>query len=152
MNVAHPSTSPQAATGYSFPRDVDGIDFVETVERVVQARKREGFGVLTEIDVQTTMKAIPGIEGRTYRIVGACNPPLARRSLQGEPDIGRPPPCNAVLHEKADGRVIIGFMDLVAVLQPTSNATVAEVAHEGRARMRRIKDALLAADTDGTSG
>ncbi|MEO8123168.1 MAG: DUF302 domain-containing protein [Burkholderiales bacterium] len=152
MNVARISTSPQAETGYGFSCNIDGVDFVDAVERVVQALKREGFGVLTEIDVQATMKAKLGIEGRAYRILGACNPPLAHRALQAEPDIGLLLPCNVVLREEADGRVIVSFMDPVAVLQMTSNAEIAEVAHEVRARMRRVMDSLLEANTNGASG
>ena len=137
------STPP--ASSYGFHCVLQPQAFAQGVALVTEALKTEGFGILTEIDVQATMKAKLGIDGRPYRILGACNPPLAHRALEAEPDIGLLLPCNVVVREDADGRLIVGFMDPVAVLQMTSNPEVASVAHEVRQRLERVRSALVGA-------
>ena len=147
MNETHKTAAPAKGTAYGFGCKLKGQDFAVAVTRVTEALKAEGFGVLTEIDVQATMKAKLGIDGLPYRILGACNPPLAHQALQAEPDIGLLLPCNVVVREEAGGQLVVGFMDPIAVMQMTGNAEVAKVAHEVHERLQRVMASLLAATT-----
>ncbi|MES9848106.1 MAG: DUF302 domain-containing protein, partial [Candidatus Thiodiazotropha sp.] len=114
---------------YSFKTSVEGdLERVET--RVVEALKNEGFGVLTEIDVQATMKMKLGIDKRPYKILGACNPSLANQAIDAEPDIGLLLPCNVVIRQEENGGITVAFMDPVAVLQLVEGEKIADMARD----------------------
>ncbi len=126
---------------YGFGKALD-LKFDAALERVTQELQKEGFGVLTEIDVAATMKKKLGQDMRPYRILGACNPPLAHRALAAEPSIGLLLPCNVVVREDETGKVLVEFMDPNAVLDLVQKPEISELAAEVRQRLERVMRAL----------
>ena len=125
---------------YAFGKTVN-MSYENAIEAVTQALAKEGFGVLTEIDVAATLKKKLGIERPPYRILGACNPQFAARALEAEPQIGALLPCNVVVREDA-GKTVVEFMDPDAVLQLVNRPEVGKIAAEVRQRLQRVMAAL----------
>ncbi len=126
---------------YGFGKTVE-LDFDQAIERVMQVLQGEGFGVLADIDIAGAMKKKLDQDMPPYRILGACNPPLAHRALTAEPSIGLLLPCNVVVRQDTAGQVHVEFMDPDAVLQLVDKPDIAELAAEVKQRLERVMQAL----------
>lgn len=129
------------STRYGFGKKVSST-FEQALMDVTAALNEEGFGVLTEIDVQAALKKKLGKDIPPYRILGACNPSLAHQALAEEPSIGLLLPCNVVVREDEGGAVFVEFMSPEAVLELVDNPFIADLASEVRQRLDRVAAAL----------
>jgi len=129
------------STQYGFGKIVK-TDFDSAIEKVTAELQKEGFGVLTDIDVQATLKKKLGEEMQPYRILGACNPPLAHKAISNEPSIGLLLPCNVLVRQDDDRSVHVEFMDPAEVLNLVDNPAVGELASEVKSRLERVLEAL----------
>ena len=127
--------------GYYISRTIKS-GFDEAVADVVDALKREGFGVLTDIDVAATMKQKLGIEFRPYRILGACNPPLAHKALSAEDKIGVMLPCNVIVQEAGAGKVEVAAIDPRTAMERVGNPALTDLAREVADRLTRALSAI----------
>jgi len=129
-------------TRYGFSTSVR-LPYEQAVERTREELAREGFGVLTEIDVTATLKKKLGVDFRPYVILGACNPPLAHRALTAERDIGLLLPCNVIVYQSDEpGMSVVAAMDPVAAMELAGNDAIRPIADEARARLNRALQAL----------
>jgi uncharacterized protein (DUF302 family) len=112
--------------------------FDDTLTRTIAALKKEGFGVLTEIDVAATLKEKLGVDFRKYRILGACNPPLAHKALTAEDKIGVMLPCNVIVQELGSGQTEIAAIDPRAAMERVGNLALGAIAAEVADRLRRV--------------
>jgi uncharacterized protein (DUF302 family) len=114
------------------------MPFEEAIEHVTQELKKDGFGVLTEIDVKSTLKKKLDVDFRNYRILGTCNPPFAHRALMAEDKIGTMLPCNVIVHETGDGCVEVAAVDPIASMMAIDNPGLAEVAQQVQAKLKQV--------------
>jgi uncharacterized protein (DUF302 family) len=126
---------------YSFNKVMD-CSFDEAITRVVEELKKEGFGVLTEIDVQKTLKKKLDVDFRKYKILGACNPNYAYRALQLESRIGTMLPCNVIVQETESGEVEVAAVDPIASMQSIDNPDLGEVATQVQAKLKKVIEQL----------
>ncbi len=126
---------------YGIQVSVD-CDVVEAEKRAIEALKAEGFGVLTEIDVKAVLKKKIDVDRKPYKILGACNPVLANKALEAEPDLGLLLPCNVVIREEDDGSTTISIVDPAAMFTVVNKPEMAEMANEVREIFERIMASL----------
>ncbi len=126
---------------YYIAKTVSG-GFPATVERVIESLKAEGFGVLTEIDVKATMKKKLDIDFRDYRILGACNPPLAHQALTADDKIGTMLPCNVIVQDVGGGNIEVAAINPAISMEQVGNPTLKAIAESVTGKLRRVIAAI----------
>lgn len=126
---------------YYFNKIVD-LSFDDAIAKVTEELKKEGFGVLTEIDVKEALKKKLNVDFRKYRILGACNPQYAYKALLAEDKIGTMLPCNVIVQEKEDGSIEIAAIDPVASMQAIKNEFLGEIASNVQSKLRKVIEAV----------
>ena len=126
---------------YYFSKTLD-MSFDEAIERVTEELKKEGFGVLTDIDVQSTLKKKLDVNFRKYRILGACNPQFAYQALQKESRIGTMLPCNVIVQETEEGDVEVSAVDPIASMQAVQNPELEGIANQVQAKLKSVVERL----------
>ena len=124
---------------YYFNKTVD-MSFDEAISKVTEELKKEGFGILTEIDVTATLKKKLNVDFHKYRILGACNPPFAYRALQAEPKIGTMLPCNVIVQELDSGEIEVAAVDPLSSMQAIQNKALQPIAMEIQAKLKKVID------------
>jgi uncharacterized protein (DUF302 family) len=135
---------------YGFTTTLTGVTFDQAIAKATAALKAEGFGILSDIDVQHAMKEKLGQDMLPYRILGACNPTLAHQAVTAVPDIGLLLPCNVIVREEAPGRVVVGFLDPKIMVDLVGKPEVRAVADAAEQRLRRACDSLNGSPTQPT--
>jgi len=126
---------------YYFSKILD-VSFDEAITRVTEGLKKEGFGILTEIDVKETLKKKLNVDFKKYKILGACNSPLAYKSLQAEDKIGLMLPCNVVVQEISDGKIEVVAVDPIASMQAIENPKLQDIAEQVQVKLKKVIDNL----------
>ena len=124
-------------TKYYFGKTVE-LSFDDAIVRVTEELKKEGFGVLTEIDMQATLKKKLDVDFRPYKILGACNPPFAYKALQAEQNIGLLLPCNVIVQDAGNGKTEIAAIDPLVSMSRVENPALEPVAAEIKAKLQRV--------------
>lgn len=127
--------------GYYFSKTLK-LSFAEAIAKVTEALKKEGFGILTEIDVKDTLKKKLNVDFRNYRILGACNPPYAYKALQAEDRIGLMLPCNVIVQELSGGKIEVAAIDPVSSMAAIDNPKLRDVGEQVRAKLKVVIDNL----------
>jgi uncharacterized protein (DUF302 family) len=127
--------------GYAMSRTLDA-PYEIAVSKVTEELKREGFGILTQIDVKETLRKKLGVDFMRYVILGACNPPFAYRALQAETAIGLMLPCNVIVYEPGPGTTVVSAIDPAAAMSMVDNDDLKELAEQVRAKLKRVVDSL----------
>jgi uncharacterized protein (DUF302 family) len=122
---------------YYFSTTITG-NFENIVQKTIEALKKEGFGVLTDIDVKATLKKKLDVDFKNYRILGACNPPFAFKALQAEDKIGTMLPCNVIVQEVADGKIEIAAIDPVASMRAIDNPDLKDIADQIQEKLKKV--------------
>lgn len=135
------SLSAQQSGKYYYSKSVNGT-FEEVTQKVKSELKKEGFGILTEVDVKTTLKEKLDVDLYNYLILGACNPPFAYKALQAEDKIGTMLPCNVIVQERESGKIEVSAVDPVASMQAIENPDLKDIAEEVRKKLRKVIDQL----------
>ena len=126
---------------YSFNKILD-VSFEDAIDRVIDELKKEGFGILTDIDVKTTLKNKLDVDFRKYRILGACNPPFAYKALKAESRIGTMLPCNVIVQETEEGKIEVSVIDPIASMQSIDNPTLKDIADQVQAKLKKVVESL----------
>ncbi len=126
---------------YCFSKNVT-LSFDDAITKVTAELKKEGFGILTEIDVKSTLKTKINVDFYNYRILGACNPTFAYKALQAEDKIGTMLPCNVIVQEKTPGQVEVSAVDPMASMQAVENPALGEIANTIRAKLQTVIKAV----------
>src|SRR6056297_500151 len=122
---------------YYFSKILTGTSFKQAIERITQTLKEEGFGILTEIDIKTTLKKKLDVDFPDYKILGACNPEFAHKALLAEDKIGTMLPCNVIVRKTASGNIEVAAVDPAASMMGVENEALAKIAEEVRNKMKR---------------
>jgi len=124
---------------YSYQKTVN-LSYEQALEKTTQELQKEGFGVLTEIDVKATMKKKLDVDYNKYKILGACNPPLAHQALSADPEMGVLLPCNVIVYEAEDGKTVVSAIDAAAMFSVVGRVDILPVAEEVNRKLKNVID------------
>lgn len=127
---------------YYFSTTIKNLTFSQAIENLTIQLQKEGFGILTEIDIKSTLNKKLGVDFYNYKILGACNAPFAYKALQAEDKVGTMLPCNVIVQEKEKGLIEISAVNPIASMQAVQNKNLATIANEVRDKLKRVIDSL----------
>jgi len=127
---------------YYYFSKILNVSFEEAISKVTDELKKEGFGILTDIDIKEALKKKLNVDFKKYRILGACNPPFAYQALLKEDKIGTMLPCNVIVQEISEGKVEVAAIDPIASMQAIENPELGEIATQVQAKLRKVVENL----------